>query len=77
MRCLLSLTAAAVAAIGLAAAANAQTFAAPSADPYSYQPTPLYLPNSGAAIGPDINCEPPGLPPEGAGALPPSNHSCR
>lgn len=36
-----------------------------------------YPADSGAAAGSDINCEPPGLPPGGIGALPPSNHICQ
>jgi hypothetical protein len=39
-------------------------------------PIDPYPADTGAAIGSDVTCEPPGLPPS-LGALPPSTHPCR
>ncbi|MFZ2004177.1 MAG: hypothetical protein WB697_14705 [Stellaceae bacterium] len=74
---LLLLSAAAAAILSLAGPAQAQPVHAIRAFPeVVIPPANPYPPEIGATIGSDINCEPPGLPPSGIGALPPSNHTC-
>lgn len=77
MRRLLVLPMAAFVVLGLAGSSEAQPARATRTFPLVViPPANPYPADSGAAIGSDINCEPPGLPPSGIGALPPSNHTC-
>ena len=74
---LLLLSAAAAAILGLAGPSQAQPVHATRTFPeVVIPPANPNPPDTGATLGSDVNCEPPGLPPSGIGALPPSNHTC-